>query len=240
MHLFFQSDIHANKLSDEEANHCIKVMRMQVGDQFKITDGKGSLASATITQLKKQEVIYSLHDLTKFEQRNYQIKMYIAPTRKIERNEWMVEKMVELGVDEIHFFDSTHTHSDSFKRVTNLDRMHRIAVAAMKQSFQTFLPTIHLHNSTEEMLASIQEGDKYIAYVTELRDSPHLSSLIRQSSISNILIGPEGDFSENEIELALVNQFQPVSLGKTRLRTETAAIIACHCVHLGDSLSSRS
>lgn len=238
MHLFFQPDTHRNSLTGEEATHCTKVMRLQIGDSFRTTDGKGVISTCEVVQFNKNEVIYKVLGSITVEQQPYYIKMFIAPTRKIERNEWMVEKMVELGVNEIHFFKSDHTQAESYKRVTNADRLNKIAIAAMKQSYQAYLPTITIHHSIDPIFELTHNSDKYIAYVTEERESPHLSTLIQKNSTSSILIGPEGDFSEQEIITAINAGFQPVSLGKTRLRTETAAIIACHCVHLGDNFAS--
>jgi len=238
MHLFYHSDLHQNILKGEEALHCTKVMRMQVGDEFKITDGKGKIFTCEIGSFNKSEVAYKVTGTQENIKRPYSIRMFIAPTRKAERNEWMVEKMVELGIDEIHFFKSEHTHSESFKRVTNPERLTRIAIAAMKQSYQAFLPEIYIHDSIDPVLELAKDSDRFIAYVTEERESPHLSLLINKNSSSCILIGPEGDFSEDEIKTAIDKGFQPVSLGKTRLRTETAAIIACHCVHLGDQYAT--
>lgn len=237
MHLFYQSDLNQNILTGEEATHCTKVMRMQVGDHFRITDGRGKLITCVITHYNKTEVEYRIVATENTLGRPFRIHMYIAPTRKAERNEWMLEKMVELGVDEIHFIKSEHTHTESYKRVTNPERLNRIGVAAMKQSEQTFLPKIVVHDSIEPAFELTDGSNRFIAYVTEERESPHLSTLINKSSISSVLIGPEGDFSEQEIARALNAGFQPVSLGKTRLRTETAAIIACHCVHLGDQFA---
>lgn len=238
MHLFYQPVIKENRLTGDEANHCTKVMRMQVGDRFQVTDGNGNISTCEISRINKSEIIYEIITTIAVSPRPYTIKMFIAPTRKIERNEWMVEKMVELGVDEIHFFKSEHTHADSFRRVTNPERLNRIVISAMKQSGQAFLPTVVIHQSMAPVFDLSKDTHKFIAYVTEERNSPNLSRLIEKDSTSSVLIGPEGDFSGEEIFTAVKAGFQPVSLGKTRLRTETAAIIACHCVHLGNNFSS--
>ncbi len=158
--------------------------------------------------------------------------MTVCPTRKAERNEWMVEKMTELGVQRINFLVSEHTHRETVNRVVNMERLHRIALSAMKQSQQYYLPEIKLFTSMKNFFEQNAAEARYIAYVADGQVNEHLAQKVMDGESVAVLIGPEGDFSPAEIQEALDHGFQPVSLGDTRLRTETAAVIACHSVHL--------
>ncbi|GAB3181479.1 16S rRNA (uracil(1498)-N(3))-methyltransferase [Telluribacter humicola] len=197
-----------------------------------MTDGKGKLYKASLTQVKEKQVQYTIIETLPVSTRPYKVSMAIAPTRKAERNEWMVEKMVELGVDAIHFVLTEHTHHESVRRVVNLDRLERIAVAAMKQSQQVLVPEIQIHNDFKKYLSASQQTNRFIAYVTDTDVPQHLLKQIESGNDIVVLIGPEGDFSPEEIGAAMEAGFKPVSLGETRLRTETAAVMACHSVHL--------
>ncbi|HEV7349594.1 RsmE family RNA methyltransferase [Telluribacter sp.] len=232
MHLFYQPSASQQTLEGEEARHCAKVLRLGVGDLIWVTDGKGKLFKASLTQVKEKEVKYLILESIEVPARSNRISMAIGPTRKAERNEWMVEKMTELGVDEIQFLFTEHIHHESIRRVLNPERLERIALSAMKQSQQVVKPFISLHRDFKEFLAGCKQNNKFIAYVTDTDVPEHLVKQVQKGEDTLVLIGPEGDFSPQEIELALSLGFKPVSLGTTRLRTETAAVMACHAVHL--------
>lgn len=232
MSLFFQPDRSSNVLAGEEARHGAKVLRLAPGDKIEVTDGLGSVSIGIIKKIGTQQIEFDRVKTTEFAQPDFRLHMAVCPTRKAERNEWMVEKMMELGVQAIHFIVSDYTHHETLKRVLNLERLQRITLAAMKQSRQYFLPEIRIIASLDDYMKQILTPERYIAYVAEVQSSPHLIACLEKGKSSTILIGPEGDFSGREIGLALENGFVPVSLGPTRLRTETAAVVACHAAHL--------
>ncbi|TDB67009.1 RsmE family RNA methyltransferase [Arundinibacter roseus] len=239
MHLFFSEDLAISYLTGEEARHCYKVLRLTLGDQIQITDGKGRLAKAVLTQVDANRVDFHIVQSISMEQSAYAVHMAICPTRKAERNEWMVEKMTELGVLQIQFVVSEHTHRETLNRVVNLERLNRIALSAMKQSQQYFLPKISIQSSFPAFLAQVDQPQRYIAYVTDHNVPEHLLNQVQAAQEVCVLIGPEGDFSSTEIKEAVEAGFKPVSLGSTRLRTETAAVMACHAVHLAQVLDKR-
>ncbi len=232
MHLFYQPDPDRLVLEDEEARHCTKVLRLGSGDTIRVTDGRGTLSEAVLSKVGKNGVEYTLVTTQKIPLAESQLTMAICPTRKAERNEWMVEKMTELGVHSIQFVVSENTHRETLNRVVNQERLHRIALSAMKQSQQYYLPKITIFQTFDSFLAQVQDDERYIAYVTD-KDVPlHLVKTASFLKGVSVLIGPEGDFTAAEIEMSKNRGFVPVSLGSTRLRTETAAVIACHSVHL--------
>lgn len=233
MDLFYQPTLNQHFLDGEEAKHCLKVFRYQVGDKILVTNGLGIIHEAVLSKIENGKAYYSTGDKINSPMRDYRVKIAVAPTRKAERNEWMVEKMTEMGIDEIHFFVSDHTHKESFKRVINPDRLERIVIAAMKQSGQGTKPSLCVHANLKELSQACTTSQQFIAYLTE-SPTPHLVKAINKKEDSLILIGPEGDFSTDEITYAISAGFTPVSLGSTRLRTETAAIAACHSVHLAN------
>jgi 16S rRNA (uracil1498-N3)-methyltransferase len=228
MHLFYQEDFRNTYFENEEARHCAKVLRLGNGDTIHITDGKGRLSEAVLTKVSPNRVEYAVREQKQIPLPPQRVHMAVCPTRKAERNEWMVEKLTELGVHKIHFVVSEHTHRETINRVVNQERLHRIALSAMKQSLQYYLPEIAVFSSFEAYLAQVQAHERYIAYVTDQDVPPHLYNRVSAGPEIAVLIGPEGDFSKQEIEHARSAGFEPVSLGPTRLRTETAAVIACH------------
>ena len=232
--LFYAPSINDNFLPASEAYHVAKVLRAKPGMSVLVTDGKGSLIQAILTEVSSRRVAFQATTTLSVTPRSYKVRIAVAPTRKPERNEWMLEKLVEFGVDEIFFIKTTHTHLESFGRVVNPDRMEKIAISAMKQSGQFFLPEIKTGIQFEELLAlHHHDATGFIAYVPEKATASHLATASCGSSDTLVLIGPEGDFSNEEVQAALNAGFRMVSLGPTRLRTETAAIAACHAIHLG-------
>ncbi len=232
MHIFYQPDDGASFLTGVEAQHCLKVLRLLPGTDIQLVNGRGRMETATIRSISRDKVEYSRREGSEEGLlRDYRLHMAVSPTRKAERNEWMVEKMVELGVDAISFVRTEHSHRESFGRMANLERMERVAVAAMKQSRQSRLPEFSVWDDFHAFVAACREEERFLAYVPEQAPSPHL---LMQSAGGDVvvLIGPEGDFSPGEIGFALGSGFRAVSLGPTRLRTETAAVAACHAVHL--------
>jgi 16S rRNA (uracil1498-N3)-methyltransferase len=236
MHLFYQPDSTRHFLEDEEARHCAKVLRVRRGDEIEVTDGHGTLIRATVQEVGAKQVFFKIGETQQITLPEYRIHMAICPTRKSERNEWMVEKMTELGVHKIQFIVSEHTHRETIGRVLNFERLHKIALSAMKQSQQYTLPELTIFSNLEDYLSQVRVPDRYIAYVAPENSPLHLLQQVSSHRPVEILIGPEGDFSKDEIEASLARGFKPVSLGPNRLRTETAAVAACHSAILAQIL----
>jgi 16S rRNA (uracil1498-N3)-methyltransferase len=229
VNLFYQPLIREGNhiLDAEESRHCIKVLRKKAGDKIEIVDGRGTLYEAILTDDNFRQcrfrIIREIADVP----RHFRIHVAIAPTKNTDRIEWFVEKSTEIGIDEISFIHCDHSERTNLK----LDRIFRVAVTAMKQSLKATLPAINDLVEFSEFVESRSEEEKFIAHVDP--DNPkHLKDVASSSSSYCILIGPEGDFSKAELDLAEKNGFRKVSLGKSRLRTETASLVACHTLNL--------
>ncbi|WAC13912.1 RsmE family RNA methyltransferase [Dyadobacter pollutisoli] len=231
MHLFYQPDPKLFELDEEEARHSYKVLRLGSGDIIHVTNGRGLLQKC-ILNVQGRKVGYEVVESVLMERRSFAVHIAVAPTRKAERNEWMVEKMTEIGVERIDFLITEHTNPETINRVVNLSRLNRIAASAMKQSQQYYLPVITVNNKYEPFIKSATEAVKLMAYVPDQNKVEHVFSKVKKDSSTSLLIGPEGDFSEKEVALALEYGFTTVSLGPTRLRTETAAVTGCHAINL--------
>jgi 16S rRNA (uracil1498-N3)-methyltransferase len=217
-------------LDAEESRHCVKVLRRKNGDAIRITDGQGLFYDAIITEANASKCYFSLRTTIPEEKKNYIIHVAIAPTKNPDRLEWFVEKATEIGIDKITFLRTEHTEKIFLKK----ERLSKVAVSAMKQSLKATLPAISDSRSFDDFLAESAEAKKFIAYVDETNPL-HLKDAARKESSSLVLIGPEGDFSKRELDLALARGFQKVSLGRSRLRTETAGMVACHILNLVNS-----
>ena len=230
MELYYQPDLALgiNNLSEEESRHCVKVLRRKVGDRIVIVDGKGLKVQAEITEANPKKCQFRILDKEQQAPPVHKIHIAVAPTKNQDRTEWFLEKAVEIGIQTIDFYFGTHSE----RKKLNLDRLEKKAVSAMKQSGQAFLPEINIYKNLSALLNSrtgIQ--DKFIAYV-DFSNTSHLADLATKNQSAIVLIGPEGDFSEDELQLALDNGYRKVSLGGNRLRTETAALAACHILNL--------
>lgn len=231
MQLFFKENIKEKGidfLDEEESKHCVKVLRLVKNDTFYLTNGKGVLAKVQVSHAnsRKCEIETIDYQLTT-KNKNYFIHLAIAPTKNAERIEWLVEKCVEIGIDEISFVITKHTERSYF----NIERIEKKAVTALKQSLQTWLPQMNAPCNFDELMNKIAENQKFIAYV----DSENTQTLFKTAIPTQtycILVGPEGDFSKEELQTALQNGFQKVSLGNNRLRTETAGLVACCTLNL--------
>ncbi len=230
MHIFYAPD--ATKglitLSEEESQHCARVLRMQQGDKILISNGNGLFFDAIVElpHPKKTSVVCEQgkpgYDIWPFE-----VHIALAPTKNFERTEWFVEKATEIGIDSISLFFSEHSE----RKVVKPERLTRTAVAAMKQSVKSRLPEIIVFDNLKDLISRPFDGQRFIAWIDdtvklELADAAEPGNKVL------ILIGPEGDFTPSEVELAKSHGFIPVSLGKSRLRTETAALVACQTVHI--------
>ena len=227
MPIFYQPLIPegTHSLDAEEARHATKVLRLQTGDALELTDGKGSLYSAVITELSKSACHFSINETLSIPRRKYSIHIAIAPTKNIDRIEWFVEKATEIGIDTISFIQC----QNSERRVVNMERITKKAISAMKQSGQAWLPELRPIRKVEALFDEACDH-KYIAYVDQANPK-HLKEAPLQSDYL-VLIGPEGDFTQQEIDAAMNKGFQKVSLGLTTLRTETAGLAACHTLNL--------
>lgn len=229
MWLFYSPDIKPDmELPQEEAGHCIRVLRMKEGDRICLTDGKGCFYDAVISAVSGKRCMVHIEN-TKEQAPlwNGRIHIAVAPTKLMERNEWFVEKAVEIGVDEITFLKTDHSEREVIKP----ERIEKIAVSAMKQSQKATLPVLNGMTPLRSFIEQGFDGDKYIAHC-EPGSKVLLQDALTPGHNSLVLIGPEGDFSPAEIEMALKAGFKPISLGPSRLRTETAALVAVHIMNL--------
>ncbi|MGC9352386.1 MAG: 16S rRNA (uracil(1498)-N(3))-methyltransferase [Mariniphaga sp.] len=230
MQLFYVQGITGNEivLDEIESKHAIRVLRLNAGDKVQVVDGVGGFYTAEITEphpKKCKLVIISAQK--EFDKRLFRLHIAIAPTKNANRFEWFLEKATEIGIDEITPLLCAHSERKSI----NSNRMEKILVSAMKQSIKARLPKLNQLVPFSEFLERNEETQKFIAHCTD-GEKPHLKSEIRTKENVTILIGPEGDFSPGEVEQALSNGFREISLGPSRLRTETAGIVACHIVNL--------
>jgi 16S rRNA (uracil1498-N3)-methyltransferase len=229
VNLFFQPGISDGilHLDGDESRHCIKVLRKRVGDSIRITDGKGFFYEASITDANERECRFAINEKIAGPERKHFIHLVISPTKNTDRIEWFVEKSVELGVDKISLADCDHTERAFVKP----DRLVKVAVSAMKQSLKSSLPLIQSISPLKTIIQAASEDQRFIAFV-DPSNPHHLKDLAEKHKTYCILIGPEGDFSPEELTLALEHGFRKVSLGSSRLRTETAGLAACHILNL--------
>jgi 16S rRNA (uracil1498-N3)-methyltransferase len=230
MNLFYAPSISGNSwhLDPEESKHCTRVLRLKKGDTIHLADGRGNLFAAIIASDDPKRCRVEVVSVKKeYEKRDFHLHIAIAPTKNTGRFEWFLEKATEIGIDEI---TPVFCHHSERIRLNNA-RLEKVLVAAMKQSLKAYLPLLHEPVDLAKILAMPFPGQKFIAWCGEGTVS-HLKNTYRKGSEALVLIGPEGDFSPEEIDEAKKNGFVPISLGKSRLRTETAGIVACHTINL--------
>lgn len=219
-------------LNKEESLHCAKVLRKKVGEKIRLIDGKGSFFDAELIQVsEKQCKAKVIHSERATSQRDHYLHLAISPTKQNERIEWMLEKCVEIGIDEITFLKCRNSE----RIVIKTERMKKIVEGAVKQSLQALIPKVNELISFKEFVMNCSEEQKLIAHC-DSGDKKLLKEKSFKDKRTLILIGPEGDFDQEEIKLALTNSFQAVSLGSTRLRTETAGLYACQAISILSSL----
>lgn len=226
MHLFYTPDIKTNvyTLSEDESKHCIKVLRMKEGDPIYLVDGKGGFYHTQIVDAHAKKCVVEVLDVQlNFGARPYRLHMAISPLKFNDRFEWFLEKATEIGIDEITPIITKRSEKKDLK----IDRANKIVESAMKQSMKAYHPQINEAISFDKFIESdFSNSINMIAHCLE-DDKKTVFEMKNQSASYLILIGPEGDFTPDEIQLAKSNNFQAISLGKERLRTETAAITAC-------------
>lgn len=225
MHLFYTPDIKATiyQLSEEESKHCIRVLRLKIGDKVNLIDGKGGFYLAEIiSDHPKRTELHIVEAQQEYAKRSHHLHIAVAPTKNIDRFEWFLEKATEIGIDEI-----TPIICDrSERKEVKLDRSNKIITTAIKQSLKAYHPTLNPQTAFKEFIATAKADFKFMAHCEEGEKSEIKSGFEKRGDYL-VLIGPEGDFSSSEIELALQSGFVPITLGESRLRTETAALQAC-------------
>lgn len=229
MQLFYNPNINSDSESfffdKEESKHIIKVMRKKGGDILHVTNGLGSLFQTEIIVGSDTKCKVHIISVEKAEPSKYHLHLAVAPTKMNDRYEWFLEKATEMGISEITPIICDHSE----RKFVKTDRFDKIIQSAMKQSLHYYLPKLNEPISFKDFLKIKRDGFTLIAHCEET-DKKSLKDILKPNEDVTMLIGPEGDFSEKEIQLALENNYIPVSLGNTRLRTETAAIVACHSV----------
>ncbi len=209
----------------EESKHIIKVLRKKDGDILHVTNGLGYLFTTQITLASEKNCTVKITAIALQEPLNYQLHLAVAPTKMNDRFEWFLEKATEIGIAEITPVLCDHAE----RKHINLERLEKVIVSAMKQSNQCYLPKIHPFTPFTAFVKAERTGQLFVAHCEDTERASLKEKLILNQQ-TTILIGPEGDFSSAEIQLALQQKYQPVTLGSTRLRTETAALAACHSV----------
>lgn len=231
MQLFYNPSISETEKSfvfdKEESKHIIKVLRKKESDILYVTNGLGYLFKTEIALASDSKCTVNILSFEKQESSRFHIHLAVAPTKMNERYEWFLEKATEIGIHEITPIICEHSE----RKVIKIDRFQKIIESAMKQSLHYFIPKLNEPITYKEFLKKDYSGQKFIAHCEET-DKKSFKKELKTKEDVLILIGPEGDFSVKEIQMALDNKYIPVSLGETRLRTETAAIVACHSVVL--------
>jgi len=232
MHLFYTENINTTNntisLPEEEAKHCSKVLRLVQGNKVEVIDGKGNLYKTEISLIStKQTELKILETISEFGKRNFRLVIAAAPTKNIDRYEMFIEKAVEIGIDRIIPLNCRFSE----RKIIKSERLEKIIVSAMKQSYKAYKPEISELIDFEKFIKQDFAGQKFIAHCYDTPKTK-LKDLYKPNTDCLILIGPEGDFSEKEVENAIKAGFEPISLSDSRLRTETAGIAACNTINL--------
>ena len=228
MQLFYHPNISAKDkqvvFPKDESKHIVKVLRKKEGDILNVTNGKGNLFVTEIVLVTAQHCIAKIIEVKSEDIPEHYLHLAVAPTKMNDRYEWFLEKSTEIGVQEITPVICDHSE----RKVVKIERYERVLQSAVKQSLHLNFPILNPAEKVSDLITKDIDGDKFIAHCEEGKARVSLKNRIQPGSKATILIGPEGDFSSAEIKLAIENGWIPVSLGNSRLRTETAAIVACH------------
>lgn len=227
MHLFYTPDITPSAtayfLNEEESKHCTRVLRLTVGNEVNLIDGRGGLYMATISDAHPKRTILHINKvITQYGKRNHYLHMAVAPTKNMERLEWFLEKATEIGIDEVSLIITQHSE----RKEAKTERLNKIITSAVKQSLKAYHPVLNEVTGFNKFLSQPFDGQKFIAHCAG-GDKLQLRDVVEPHGRYLILIGPEGDFSEKEIAEALQSDYKAITLGTSRLRTETAALEAC-------------
>ncbi|GAA0879963.1 16S rRNA (uracil(1498)-N(3))-methyltransferase [Algoriphagus jejuensis] len=225
MQLFFQEKIETplTYLNEEESKHLVRVLRKKQGDSIRLTNGQGQVFEGVILDANPKKASLKILTSTEVPEDIFHIHLAIAPTKSPDRIEWMVEKITEVGFHELTLLETMNSERSFLKT----DRLHKKVISACMQSLKFRIPVLHPIRKLSELFKStdFEDFQKFIAYVNEEHEN-HLLDVAKPGGNYLILIGPEGDFDPKEIQTAVENGFKPVSLGKSRLRTETAGLAA--------------
>ncbi|MBO7133475.1 MAG: 16S rRNA (uracil(1498)-N(3))-methyltransferase [Bacteroidales bacterium] len=230
MRFFYDNTISGNHhiLSEDESNHCARVLRLKVGDEIFIADGQGNLYRSQIENIDhKHTSVRVVETIAEYNKLPYSLHIAIAPTKNMDRMEWFLEKATEIGISEI----TPIICHNSERKVIKTDRMNRIVESAMKQSYKAYHPKVNEAVKFLDFVKKDCSEQKFVAHCDENSQRTYLADIVKPQASVTVLIGPEGDFSHEEIELALQN-YKPITLGNSRLRTETAALVACDIVSI--------
>ena len=227
------------ELPEDEAKHATRVLRLSVGDELLLMDGNGCFFRAEITVATGHRCLYKVLE-TMPQERAWEghIHLAMAPTKLNDRTEWFAEKATEIGMDELSFLDCRFSE----RRVIKCERIDKILISAVKQSHKAWKPVLNEMTPFERFVKAEREGDKFICHcyneedIEEGAEKPFLMDVLQRGVETTVLIGPEGDFSVDEVKLALQNGYRSVSLGTSRLRTETAALVAVHMMQLKNQI----
>ena len=231
MNLFYAPDIlQTLALPEEESQHCAKVLRMKAGEHIHIIDGVGGLYEAEILEAHpKRTQVSIISEQHEYGRRPFRLHLAVAPTKNIDRFEWFVEKATEIGFDELTPLCCRYSE----RKVIKPERIEKILVSAAKQSLKAYVPRLNPMITAKEFIGNssflIPHSSLFIAHCYD-QPKLHLFNACQPGGDVVVMVGPEGDFSEEEVELALRNSFQAITLGESRLRTETAGVVACHLV----------
>ncbi|MBR1652783.1 MAG: 16S rRNA (uracil(1498)-N(3))-methyltransferase [Alloprevotella sp.] len=233
-HVFYAPELPENTwLPAEEAAHAVRVLRMREGDAVRATDGRGNVYSGRLAEASQKRCRMEISDVEAQPPTWHgRIELAVAPTKNMDRMEWLAEKTTEVGVDEIVFLDCRNSE----RRVVKTERVEKIVVSAMKQSHKSRKPRVTDMTRFADYVARPFAGQRFICHCYEDGDvgtaAPHLFDVLKPEGDAQVLIGPEGDFTLDEVKLAIRSGFRPVTLGTSRLRTETAALCAVHMMFL--------
>lgn len=234
---FYQPDISLGELPKDETSHAVRVLRMKEGDELWLMDGRGTFCRAEITDVSNHHCAYRVLEKERQEPAwKGHIHLALAPTKLNERIEWLAEKATEVGFDELTFLDCKFSE----RRVVKTERIEKIVVAAMKQSRKAWKPVVNGMQGFKSFVTAERPGQKFICHCYDMEDvkcgmpdvKPFLFDVLKAGEDATVLIGPEGDFSIDEVRLAEENGYVSVSLGRSRLRTETAALAAVHIMQM--------
>jgi len=232
MQLFYVPNISGAEviLDETESKHAVRVLRLQNGNQVDIIDGTGGFYKAQITDANPKKCrLIIVESQKEFGKKEFHLHIAIAPTKNIDRFEWFLEKATEIGINEITPLLTSHSE----RKTINIERLEKIMISAMKQSLKAYLPKLNEITQFKQLIINNKSTLKYIAYCDDIQKI-HLKDAVIRGQDTLIFIGPEGDFSPEEVNLAVENGFKVVSLGTARLRTETAGIVACNIVNLAN------
>ena len=235
--LFYSTQIEGGfaHIDEEESRHLTTVLRKRVGDRIELTDGKGRWFLTEISETAKRHTIVRILEEKFTEPPVARLHIAVAPTKNIERFEWLIEKAVEIGVDTITPLLCRHSE----RTVVRQDRLEKVVVSAMKQCLRTYLPVLNPMTPYKTVINNIKEPQRFIGWCPPENHMAHLKTILEPDTDTIIFIGPEGDFSPEEVQMAQKSQCIPITLGSARLRTETAGVFACSVFNLAQVHSTK-